>query len=97
MATIKHARTLALQATSPRIVAVALPTNVKADWTNNVNGTGKPADYATVNRLTYSASPPGSPVDGDIWVDTSQRRTSSRPAWAVPGWPAATTPPTPRS
>ena len=51
MATIKHARTLALQATSPRIVAVALPTNVKADWTNNVNGTGKPADYATVRGL----------------------------------------------
>jgi hypothetical protein len=26
---------------------------------------------ATRNVVTYSASPPGSPVDGDLWVDTS--------------------------
>ena len=36
MAAIKHARTIALQATSPRIVAVPLPTNITADWTTNV-------------------------------------------------------------
>lgn len=41
-----------------------------ATWTG-VSGTGKPADNATVNRVTYSASAPSSPVDGDIWVDTT--------------------------
>lgn len=41
-----------------------------AVW-SGVTGSGKPADGATVNRLTYSSSAPGSPVDGDIWVDTS--------------------------
>lgn len=41
-----------------------------AVWTG-VTGTGRPADNATVNRITYSASAPASPVDGDLWVDTS--------------------------
>jgi hypothetical protein len=41
-----------------------------AAWTG-VTGTGRPADNATVNNVTYSASAPGSPVNGDIWVDTS--------------------------
>lgn len=36
-----------------------------------VTGSGRPADGATVNRLTYSATAPSSPVDGDLWVDTS--------------------------
>ena len=71
MATIKHARTVALQATSPRINPVPLPSNVTADWTTNVTGTGKPADYATVNRVTRSSSAPASPLDGDVWIDTS--------------------------
>ena len=87
MATIKHARTLALQATSPRINTVALPTNVTADWTTNVTGTGKPADNATVNRVTYSGTAPASPVNGDIWVDTSTTpytlKTRVGGAWVV--------------
>jgi hypothetical protein len=41
-----------------------------AIW-GSVTGSGKPADNATVNNLTYSTSAPGSPVNGDIWVDTS--------------------------
>lgn len=36
-----------------------------------ISGTGKPADNATVNNVTYSMSAPGSAVDGDIWVDLS--------------------------
>ena len=36
-----------------------------------IAGTGRPADNATVNRVTYSGSAPGSPVDGDLWMDTS--------------------------
>lgn len=36
-----------------------------------IGGTGKPADNATVNNVTYSMSAPGSAVDGDIWVDLS--------------------------
>lgn len=38
---------------------------------SSVGGSGKPADNATVNRVTYSISAPASPVDGDVWVDTS--------------------------
>jgi hypothetical protein len=44
--------------------------NANQQWAQ-VSGTGRPADNATVNRLTYSGTGPGSPVDGDIWVDTS--------------------------
>lgn len=36
-----------------------------------ISGTGKPADNATRNVVTYSSSAPVSPVDGDLWVDTS--------------------------
>ena len=36
-----------------------------------ITGTGKAADNATRNVVTYSASAPGSPVDGDLWVDIS--------------------------
>lgn len=71
MATTKHARTLALAATSPRVVAVALPTNVTADWTTNVIGTAKPADNATQNRIQTGTSFSGTPVNGDIWIDTN--------------------------
>lgn len=71
MATIKHARTIALQATSPRIVAVPLPINITADWTTNVTGTGKPADDATKNRIQTGTSFSGTPVNGDIWIDTN--------------------------
>lgn len=42
-----------------------------ASWAQIPAGTGKAADYATVNRLSYSSSAPGSPVDGDLWVDTT--------------------------
>ena len=38
---------------------------------SGVTGTGKPADGATVNNVTYSATAPASPVNGDIWVDTT--------------------------
>ena len=41
-----------------------------ATW-SGVSGTGKPADNATVNNVTYSSTAPTSPVNGDIWVDTS--------------------------
>ena len=37
----------------------------------SVTGTGRPADNATRNVVTYSATAPASPVDGDLWVDTS--------------------------
>lgn len=36
-----------------------------------VTGTTKPANNATVNRVTYSSTAPSSPVDGDMWVDTT--------------------------
>lgn len=41
-----------------------------ATWAG-VTGTGRPADNATRNVVSYGASAPGSPVDGDLWVDTS--------------------------
>ena len=43
-----------------------------AAWTG-VTGATKPADNATVNRITRAATAPVSPtpVDGDIWIDTS--------------------------
>lgn len=41
-----------------------------AQWPS-VTGTGRPADNATRNNVTYSATAPASPVDGDLWVDTS--------------------------
>lgn len=41
-----------------------------ATW-NGVTGTGKPADNATRNVVTYSATAPAAPVNGAIWVDTS--------------------------
>jgi hypothetical protein len=44
--------------------------NSKQLW-NQVTGTGKPADGATVNNVTYSATQPGTATNGDIWVDTS--------------------------
>ena len=85
MAAIKHSRTAALQATSPRIVAVPLPTNVSVDFGNNVTGSLKPANNATVNRITTAATAPASPVDGDIWIDTSTTpvtvRTRIAGAW----------------
>jgi hypothetical protein len=50
--------------------AIAAEAGRRAEWAQ-VGGTGRPADNATVNRLTYSASAPGSAVDGDLWVDLS--------------------------
>lgn len=37
----------------------------------NVGGPTKPADNATRNIVTYSATEPASPANGDLWVDTS--------------------------
>lgn len=48
-------------------VAAAATTAV---W-SGVSGAGKPADNATRNVVTYSATAPSSPVDGDLWVDLS--------------------------
>jgi hypothetical protein len=42
----------------------------EAVW-SSVSGAGKPADNATVNVVTYSATTPVSPANGDIWIDTS--------------------------
>jgi hypothetical protein len=36
-----------------------------------MGGATRPADNATRNIVTYSASAPSAPVDGDLWVDTS--------------------------
>jgi len=41
-----------------------------ATWAG-VSGSGKPEDNATRNVVTYSGTTPASPVDGDLWVDTS--------------------------
>ena len=70
MATTKAKAQLLLDATSPRIVAVALPGNLTADWSTQVTGSGKPSDNATRNIVTYSGTEPSSPANGDIWVET---------------------------
>ena len=41
-----------------------------AIWTG-VTGAAKPADNATKNVTTYSATAPSGPTNGDIWVDIS--------------------------
>ncbi len=56
MATIKHARTVALQATSPRIVAVALPTNVTVDLSNTSQALNNLPSYSRVTGLTPLAT-----------------------------------------
>lgn len=70
MATAINSRDIALQATSPRIVPISLPSNVSIDFTG-VTGTTKPANNATKNVISRQATAPTSPTDGDIWVDTS--------------------------
>lgn len=50
--------------------AIADEAAKRAQWAQ-VSGSGKPADNATKNVLTYSPTAPGSPTDGDIWIDTS--------------------------
>ena len=44
--------------------------NTNQLW-SQVGGSGRPADNATVNIVTYSSTAPSSPVNGDMWVDTS--------------------------
>ena len=56
MATIKHARTVALQATSPRIVAVALPTNVTVDLSNTSQALNNLPSYSRVTGVTAIAT-----------------------------------------
>jgi len=61
-----------LLSTTPATVSgtvTAAPGSV-ATWAT-ITGTGKPADNATKNTVTYSSSAPVSPTNGDIWVDTS--------------------------
>lgn len=56
-------------------------------WTG-VTGGGKPADNATVNRITASASAPASPINGDVWVDTNAPvtiKTRVAGAWVASG------------
>lgn len=38
---------------------------------SGVTGSGKPADNATKNTVTFDATAPPSPTNGDFWVDTS--------------------------
>lgn len=66
---VKHRNNSGLDS-AETTTSITVGTNTLIDW-SLVAGTGKPADGATVNRLTYAASAPGSPIDGDIWVDTS--------------------------
>ena len=56
MATIQHARTVALQATSPRIVAVALPTNVTVDLSNTSQALNNLPSYTRVTGITPLAT-----------------------------------------
>ena len=56
MATIQHARTVALQATSPRIVAVALPTNVTVDLSNTSQALNNLPSYSRVTGITALAT-----------------------------------------
>ena len=56
MATIKHARTLALQATSPRVVPVPLPTNVTVDLSNTAQALNNLPSYSRVTGLTALAT-----------------------------------------
>jgi len=56
MATIKHARTVALQATSPRIVAVALPTNMTVDLSNTSQALNNLPSYTRVTGVTALAT-----------------------------------------
>ena len=51
--------------------AVAAAAGLVATWAGIPAGTGKAADNATVNTVTYSATAPSSPGNGDIWIDTS--------------------------
>jgi hypothetical protein len=60
MATIVNARDVQLQATSPRLVAVQVPSNYSIDF-SNVNGTTKPSNNADV---TLSAVNGGLSVTG---------------------------------
>jgi hypothetical protein len=64
--TTLNAAQLLLDATSPRIT----PPTVTVDFAN-VTGATKPADNATVNRVTYASTAPADPVDGDVWVKTT--------------------------
>jgi hypothetical protein len=68
MAAIVNARDALLQAAAIRYVPPELPGTI--DFAN-VTGATRPADNATKNSVTYSASAPPSPTNGDIWVDTS--------------------------
>lgn len=51
-------------------VAIKAKASTLATW-SGVSGTGKPADNATRNELTVDDTEPSSPIDGDLWVDTS--------------------------
>lgn len=48
-----------------------LPTTSNTYWKALDAKLGGVATGATINIITYSASAPSSPVDGDIWIDTS--------------------------
>lgn len=60
--------------TSPVVITIPASfiagTAASVNW-SGVTGAGRPADNATVNNVTYSASAPATPINGDIWVDTT--------------------------
>lgn len=58
------------ESASDASVSITVGTNALVPW-SGITGSGKPADNATVNRVSYGASAPSSPVDGDVWVDIS--------------------------
>jgi hypothetical protein len=56
----------------------ALATLGAADFATQVTGATKPAANATKNIVTYSSTAPSTPIDGDLWVDTSVSPNLSR-------------------
>jgi len=66
----KHRDTTGNESTTAATVSATVDSGMFVQWAN-INGTGKAADNATVNRLTYGVAAPSSPVDGDVWVDDS--------------------------
>ena len=56
MAAIQHARTLALQATSPRIVPLPLPTNISVDLSNAAQAINNLPSYTRVTGVSALAT-----------------------------------------
>lgn len=89
MVTAVNSRDIALAGTSPRIVPIALPTNLTIDFTG-VTGTTRPANNATSNTIYKQTTMPTISIDGDIWVDTGTQPNTIRTKVAG-SWVAAAT------